>query len=128
VRIGEEVEIGALATVCSGASDPSIVKDGAKIDDHVFVAHNCHLSEQVVVVACAETSGSVKVGARTWLAPNCCVTNGISIGRDSVIGLGAVVTKSAGDDTTVVGNPARPLGERSRHGEAARGGSEQNDR
>ncbi|MCW5329468.1 DapH/DapD/GlmU-related protein, partial [Pseudomonas aeruginosa] len=33
----------------------------------------------------------------------------IIIGKNSVVGMGAVVTKSVPPDTTVLGNPAKPL-------------------
>ena len=107
VLVGADVEVGALTTVCSGTIDPTVIEDGAKIDDHVHIAHNCRICADAFVIACAEVSGSVSVGARSWLAPNCSVRDGVTVGSDCLIGLGAVVTKSVPDGSTAYGNPAR---------------------
>ena len=109
VTIGRDVEIGSFTTVCSGTIDPTILEDHAKVDDHVHIAHNCHLEQGAMVIACAEVSGSVRVGARSWLGPNCSVLDRISIGADCTVGLGAVVRKSLPDGSVVAGNPARTL-------------------
>ena len=109
VKIGREVEVGSFTTVCSGTIDPTILEDYAKVDDHVHIAHNCHLEQGAMVIACAEVSGSVRVGARSWLGPNCSVIDRISIGADCTVGLGAVVRKSLPAGSIVAGNPARTL-------------------
>lgn len=109
VLIGDNVEVGSLTTVCRGTLGDTVLRDGAKIDDHVHIAHNVFVDHHAFVIACAEVSGGVKVGARSWIAPNASVMNQISIGEDAVIGLGAVVRKSVPDGTVVVGNPAKPL-------------------
>lgn len=107
VVIGSDVEVGALATICSGTIDPTLLDDNVKVDDHVHIAHNCHIGSGVMITACAEVSGSVSIGPRTWLAPNCSIRDRISIGSDCMVGMGAVVTKPVPDHVTVVGNPAR---------------------
>ena len=43
------------------------------------------------------------IGANSTILPN------LTIGKDSVVGAGSVVTKNVSDGTTVVGNPARIL-------------------
>ncbi len=110
VVVGRHVEIGALCTVCSGTIDPTIIEDGVKLDDHVHVAHNCHLEQGVIVTACAEISGSVRIGQRSWLGPNCSIIDRISVGADCLIGIGAAVLRSLPDQSRVSGNPARPIG------------------
>jgi UDP-3-O-[3-hydroxymyristoyl] glucosamine N-acyltransferase len=109
VVIGNGVEVGALSTICSGTLAPTVIKDHVKIDDHVHIAHNCVLGEEIIATACTEVSGSVRIGARTWLAPNCSIIEKIEIGADCTIGLGAVVIKSVPDGTKVMGNPAQDL-------------------
>lgn len=107
VVIGEYCEVGSFTTVCSGTIEPTIIKDHAKIDDHVHIAHNCIIEEDAMVVACAEVSGSVRVGKRSWLGPNCAIIDRITIGDDCVVGMGAVVLKSLPDGSVVAGNPAK---------------------
>ena len=107
VTIGENCEVGSFTTVCSGTIEPTVIRDHAKIDDHVHIAHNCDIGEGAMVVACAEVSGSVKVGKRSWLGPNCSIIDRITIGDDCVVGMGAVVLKSLPDGSVVAGSPAR---------------------
>lgn len=117
VVIGDNCEVGSFTTVCSGTIEPTLIKDHAKIDDHVHIAHNCIIEECVMVVACAEVSGSVRVGKRSWLGPNCSIIDRITIGEDCVVGMGAVVLKSLPDRSVVAGNPARMTSDLKRQSE-----------
>lgn len=109
VLIKDNVEIGALTTVCSGTIEPTVIEEYTKIDDHVHIAHNCKIGRNSMVTACAEVSGSVKVGENCWIAPNSCIRDQLVIGDRTTVGLGAVVTKSIEKDNIVVGNPARSI-------------------
>lgn len=112
VLIGDDVEIGSLATVCRGTLGDTVLRAGAKVDDHVHIAHNVQVGEHAFVIACAEVSGGARIGARAWIAPNASVRNQLSVGDDAVVGLGAVVVRSVAPGATVAGNPARPLAPR----------------
>lgn len=109
VVIEDNVEIGAITTICSGTIKPTIIKKHAKIDDHVHIAHNCVIGENCIVTACAEISGSCVVGKNSWFAPNTSVINGITIGENVTIGMGAVINKSVQDNAIMVGSPAESL-------------------
>jgi UDP-3-O-[3-hydroxymyristoyl] glucosamine N-acyltransferase len=109
VRIGDDVEIGALNTICSGTVEPTLVGNYVKTDDHIHIAHNCVIGANSIITASAELSGSVVVGERVWIGPNACLMNGIRIGDDTMIGLGAVVTKELPSGVVAAGNPARVL-------------------
>lgn len=111
VIIKNNVEVGALTTVCSGTIKPTILENFVKIDDHVHIAHNVVIGENSIITACAEISGSCIIGENTWLAPNTAIINGIKIGDNVTIGMGAVVTKSVQDNEVMVGPPAEPLEE-----------------
>jgi UDP-3-O-[3-hydroxymyristoyl] glucosamine N-acyltransferase len=109
VTIGSRVDVGSLVTVCAGTIDPTVIEDDVAIDDHVHVAHNCHIGRQATITACAELSGSVKVGARSWIAPNATIMNGVELGEDCLVGLGAVVIISCKAGDVLIGNPARAI-------------------
>lgn len=109
VVIGNNVEIGALTTIVSGAIEPTIVEDYVKIDDHVHIAHNVKLRERVLVVAAAEISGSTEIGKNSWIGPNSSLIQKIKIGKNNIIGIGANVLKSSKDNEVLIGNPAKKL-------------------
>jgi len=109
VLIENDVEIGALTTVCRGTLSNTILRNGCKIDDHVHIAHNVDVGEDAFVIACAEVSGGVKIGHRAWIAPNASILNQVTIGSDAIVGLGAVVLKSVPSNCVFVGNPAKQI-------------------
>ena len=112
VVIGDNVEIGASTVIARGTLDDTIIENNVKIDDKVFIAHNVLIGDSSMVIAESEVSGSVHIGKGTWLGPNCCILNGISIGSNCLIGLGTVVTKSLPDNVIAVGCPARIIRQR----------------
>ena len=109
VVIGNNVEVGAITTVCSGTIEPTILEDYVKVDDHVHVAHNVVIGKNSIITACAEISGSCIIGKNSWIAPNTSIINGIKIGENVTIGMGAVVTKPVQDNQVMVGTPAEDL-------------------
>ena len=54
-------------------------------------------------------SGSVKVGDNCWISPATVVRDGVSIGSESLIGLGSAVVSNLEKNSKVMGHPARPI-------------------
>src|SRR5256714_14156846 len=48
----------------------------------------------------------VKIGDNVWIGMNAVILKGVTIGENSVVAAGAVVTKSVPANTVVAGNPA----------------------
>jgi UDP-3-O-[3-hydroxymyristoyl] glucosamine N-acyltransferase LpxD len=109
VNIGDSVEVGALSCICQGTIDPTIIQDYVKIDDCVFIAHNCFIDKGTMIIANAEVSGSVHIGTNCWIAPNSCIRDRIVVGNNTIVGMGAVVIKNIDSNVVVVGNPAKKM-------------------
>ena len=109
VEIGNNVEVGALTTVCSGTIEKTIVKDYVKIDDHVHVAHNVVLEEGVLIVAGTVIGGSTKIGKNSRTAPNTAIKNGLKIGSNVVMGMSARVNENLPDNIIVTNEKADTL-------------------
>lgn len=109
VHIGNNVEIGANTCIDRGTLSDTIIENGVKIDNLCHIAHNTVIGEDSVIIALSLVGGSTKVGKRSWVAPCACLKNGITLGDDAFIGLGAVVLKDVPEKVTVVGVPAKPL-------------------
>ncbi len=109
VLIGENVELGALNSVARGTLSDTIIESHVKTDNLVHIAHNCIVKKAAFLTACAELSGGVIVGERAWIGPNVSVMQKANIGNDSLVGLGAVITKDVGEGSIWAGNPAKKL-------------------
>lgn len=51
----------------------------------------------------------IKIGNNVWIGDSAIVCKGVSIGDNSVVGAGSVVTRDIPANTVVAGNPARPI-------------------
>lgn len=57
------------------------------------------------------TPKPVKIGKNVWICADCTILPGVTIGDNSVIGAGSVVTKNVPDNVVVAGNPAKIIKE-----------------
>ncbi len=111
VVIGDDVEIGANATIDRGSLDDTRVGEGVKLDNLVHVGHNVQIGNHTVVAAQTGISGSsrlghhVVVGGQVGIADHCTLEDGSIAGAQAGIPTGKTIRKGQ----TVWGTPARPL-------------------
>ena len=120
-RVGAFVEIQRDATIGDHCkiSTHSFICSGVRIGDRVFVGHGVTFVNDKHPRACNADGTPKGPGdwdlVETWVEDDASIGSGatimcgVRIGRGAVIGAGAVVTHDVPADTTVVGNPARPI-------------------
>ena len=110
----------------------------ARVGDHFYANYNCMilnetdvrigrhalLGPQVGIYtaihpfdpaarACgAESARPVSIGNHCWIGGHATILPGVTLGNNVIVGAGAVVTRSFGDNLVIAGNPAkvvRPL-------------------
>lgn len=107
VTIGDNVQIGANSVVCKGAIDNTVIGSGSRIDNCAFISHNVKMGEDTIIVGEVLMMGSSSTGKRAYLSGNVVVRDGLNIGEDAFVGMGAVVTKNVPAGAVVKGNPAK---------------------
>lgn len=104
----ERVHIGDNTTIGNALFEGMcVVGKDTKIDNHVYIAHNCEIGEHVVITAGVIMLGSVTVGNNVWVAPNVLALNKVVISDNAFIGGMSLVTKNVPENTCVVGIPAK---------------------
>ena len=86
----------------------TIIGNHAKINHGVLIGHNDAIGENVKICEGTMLAGYVTTGKNCFFGVGAMVRNGISLGENVTVGMGSVVTKSFGDNLTVIGNPAHP--------------------
>ncbi len=107
------------------------------IDDHVYVNFSCtildnnevrigrhvmlgpavqiytaaHLLQAQTRIQGWEVAKPIAIEDNVWIGGGATLLPGVTIGRNAVVGAGAVVTRSVPADTVVAGNPARVIRE-----------------
>ena len=94
-----------------------VVLDAAKVSfgDNVFVGPNCSFYTAVHPFDAErrnqglECARPITVGNNVWFGGNVVVLPGVTVGDNSVVGAGSVVTKDVPAFSVVSGNPARVI-------------------
>lgn len=94
-----------------------VILDGAKVTfgDDVFIAPNCgfytagHPLDAGQRKQGLEYAYPITIGNGVWIGAHVCVMPGVTIGDNTVIGGGSVVTKDIPANVVAVGNPCRVI-------------------
>jgi sugar O-acyltransferase (sialic acid O-acetyltransferase NeuD family) len=109
--IGEKCEFAPGVIIAAGV----VITTNVRLGRHVFlnmnatVGHDCLFGDYVTVMPGVNISGRVILGEGVECGSGAALLPGVSVGRDTRVGAGAVVTKNLPANCTVVGIPARPL-------------------
>jgi len=108
VRIGKNVYIGYDVIFDRVYPDLITIEDYAVIADRCIISSHSGGATLLRSVYPREMK-PVKIGRGAWLSPACIVIMGVEIGELSVIGTGAVVTRTIPPRSVAVGVPARVI-------------------
>jgi UDP-3-O-[3-hydroxymyristoyl] glucosamine N-acyltransferase len=107
VIIESDVEIGANVTIDRGASGPTIIRQGTKLDNLIQIGHNVEIGEESLLVAHSAVAGSTKLGRRVTLGGQSGVVGHIKIADHTNAAARAMVTSPTNEGDFISGAPAQ---------------------
>lgn len=109
VRIGDDVEVGAHASLDRGTIRDTVIGDRTKIDNLVQVGHNCVIGTDCLLCGLVGLAGSVKVGNNVVLAGQVGVADNIFIGDNVIAGGGTKLLSNVPAGRVMLGYPAMKM-------------------
>jgi len=131
-KIGKNVKIWHFAYV----GDDTVVGDNVKIGSLAHIDYNVTIGENTMIEGLVYIPPLSRIGKNVFIGPSAVLTNdpyppsqkmvgvtikdgaiigsravikaGLTVGQNSVVAMGAVVTKDVPDNTVVIGHPAKP--------------------
>lgn len=126
-EIGDNTKIGAYVEIQKNAvvgknckiSSHTFICEGVHIEDNVFIGHNVTFINDLYPHA-VNSEGKMQTDEDWKVVPtfvkkgaaigsSATILAGVTIGENSIVGAGAVVTKDVPASTIVAGNPAKIL-------------------
>jgi maltose O-acetyltransferase len=108
---GSQIRVGARTFINFGlvALDVATITigDDVQIGPNVQLLTPTHPLEAELRRAKWEAAKPISISDNVWLGGGVIVLAGVSIGENTVVGAGAVVTKDLPENAVAVGNPAR---------------------
>jgi sugar O-acyltransferase (sialic acid O-acetyltransferase NeuD family) len=105
------VEIGIGNIICAACiiTCNIVIKDFVILNLMCTVGHDTTISSFASFMPSVNISGEVLIQERVYVGTGAKIINQLEIGQDTIVGAGAVVSKSLPKNCTAVGIPAKPI-------------------
>jgi len=111
VEIGDDVEVGANATIDRARFGKTVVGEGTKIDNLVQIGHNVIIGKHCLIVALTGISGSTRLGHHVTCAGQVGIVGHVTIGDHAILTARAGVNNNIPSGAVYAGRPAKPIRE-----------------
>ncbi len=107
----DEVTVGDGCIICAG----TIITCNIKIENYVTlnllctVGHDTFIANFASFMPSVNISGEVIIEEKVYVGTGAKIINQLTIGKSTIVGAGAVVSKSLPEHCTAVGIPAKPI-------------------
>jgi len=103
--IGEGVIIQQFSSISSNVE----IGEHCIINCNCIIGHDSQIGDYSSIMPQVGIMGKCVVGVRSYFGVGAKVLPGVSIGKDTIIGAGAIVIRDVDEKVTVVGNPAKRI-------------------
>jgi acetyltransferase-like isoleucine patch superfamily enzyme len=115
IHLGDNCSVNPF-TIIYG-SGGAYIGNNVRIAAHVMIVPENHNpgSDAIPLHRSGKTSKGIRIEDNVWIGAGVKILDGVSIGRNAVIGAGSVVNRAIPADSTAVGVPARIITARDRN-------------
>lgn len=106
IIIDEYAQVQSNSTVEMGVFGLTYIGKRVQIDDLVQIGHDVRIAESTIVTAGTVIGGRTRIGENSYFGINSTIKNGLILGKNVRVSMGAVVSKNVDDNQTVTGNLA----------------------
>lgn len=107
----DSVSIGKGTLICAGTiiTCNIIIEDFVTLNLMCTVGHDTHIKKYCSFMPSVNISGEVAIHESVYVGTGAKIINRLEIGSNTIVGAGAVVSKSLPENCTAVGIPAKPI-------------------
>jgi len=102
--------VGASSIIHRGVEKDTVIGEGTFIGPKCNIGHDNSIGKHCIIINGSMVSGNVTIGDFSRVS-SATIKNRIKIGHHATVGMGSLVMHDVPDFTTVVGRPAKPIGE-----------------
>jgi acetyltransferase-like isoleucine patch superfamily enzyme len=110
IRIGSNVGIGANTSIHAVSDNTIEIGDNVIIAPYTYIGATMYNTDRIdipITIQGPRPLGGVVIEQNAWIGANVIVFDGITVGRDAIVGAGAVVTKDVPPFGIALGVPAK---------------------
>ena len=109
--ISEWVEIGEGSIICAGTILTCDIQIGkhAQLNLNTTIGHDCKIGDFFTTAPNVNISGDCNIEDHVYFGTATSIKQGVSVKKNTVIGMGAIVTKNLNESGVYVGIPAKKL-------------------
>lgn len=108
VSIGDDVYVGRYCQIF--CIDSIKIEDGCVLSEYIYMSDSSHGLDPnagLIMQQELESKGPIHIGKNTFIGYGVSIMPGVSLGKNCVVGINSVVTKSFPDFSMIAGSPAK---------------------